>query len=96
LSGIVGIQKEAVLAAKSVIVTVDEICEKIKPAPGGIVIPWWVISAIVHVPRGARPSYASGYYGRDDAFYREWDKISRDRERFTRWMEENVLTRVPA
>jgi glutaconate CoA-transferase subunit A len=95
LSGIVGVQKEAVLAAKSVIVTVEEICEKIKPAPGGIVIPWWVLSAIVHEPMGARPSYASGYYGRDDMFYREWDTISRDRERFAHWMEENVLSPIP-
>jgi glutaconate CoA-transferase subunit A len=96
LWGIVGIQKEAVLAAKKVIVTVEEICDRIPPAPNGIVIPSWVISAIVQAPGGARPSYVHGYYGRDNAFYREWDAIARDRGRFMQWMDENVLQRVVA
>jgi glutaconate CoA-transferase, subunit A len=96
LWGIVGIQKEAVLAAKCVIVTVEEIGKRLEPIPGGIVIPSWVISSVVHTPGGARPSYVHGYYGRDNAFYREWDAIARDRDRFIQWMEENVLERVPA
>jgi glutaconate CoA-transferase, subunit A len=96
LWGIVGIQKEAVLAAKRVIVTVEEICERLEPVPSGIVIPSWVISAVVQAPGGARPSYAHGYYGRDNAFYQQWDEIARDRNRFTQWMEENVLECVPA
>jgi glutaconate CoA-transferase subunit A len=96
LWGIVGIQKEAVLAASRVIVTVEEIRNKLEPVPNGIVIPSWVISALVHVPGGALPSYAQGYYGRDNAFYRAWDSISRDRNRFQKWMDENVLECVPA
>ena len=88
---IAGIQKEAVLAAKATIVTVEEICKRLEPVPNGIVIPSWVISSVVHAPGGARPSYAHGYYCRDDAFYREWDAIARDRVRFTEWMERNVL-----
>jgi glutaconate CoA-transferase subunit A len=96
LWGIAGIQKEAVLAAKTAIVTVEEICERLEPVPNGIVIPSWVISSVVHVPGGARPSYAHGYYSRDDAFYREWDAIARDRDRFTEWMDRNVLECVPA
>jgi glutaconate CoA-transferase subunit A len=92
LWGIVGIQKEAVLAAKSVIVTVEEICERLKPVPGGIMIPSWAVSAIVHTPGGARPSYVNGYYGRDDSSYREWDAIARDRDRFMQWMEKNILS----
>jgi glutaconate CoA-transferase subunit A len=96
LWGIVGIQKEAVLAAKTVIVTVEEFCDQLKPVPSGIVIPSWVISAIAHAPGGARPSYVHGYYGRDNALYREWDEIARDRDRFTQWMDENVLECVPA
>jgi len=90
LWGIAGIQKEAVLAAKTAIVTVEEICERFEPVPNGIVIPSWVISALVHAPGGAKPSYAHGYYHRDNAFYREWDAIARDRDQFTRWMEEHV------
>ncbi len=91
LWGIAGIQKEAVLAAKSVIVTVEEVCDQLEPVPNGILIPSWVISSIVHVPGGARPSYAHGYYGRDNNFYRDWDSIARDRDRFTQWMDENVF-----
>jgi glutaconate CoA-transferase subunit A len=96
LWGIVGIQKEAVLAAKKVIVTVEEICARLKPVPGGIVIPSWAVSAIVHTPGGARPSYVNGYYGRDDAVYREWDTIARGRDQFMQWMEKNVLSCVQA
>ena len=33
-------------------------------------------------PGGARPSYAHGYYARDNAFYIAWDAIARDRETF--------------
>jgi glutaconate CoA-transferase subunit A len=94
--GIAGIHKEAVLAAKTVIVTVEEICDRLEPVPGGTVIPSWIVSSVVRAPGGARPSYAHGYYGRDNAFYREWDGIARDRSRFTQWMEQNVLECVPA
>jgi glutaconate CoA-transferase subunit A len=96
LWGIVGIQKEAALSAKKVIVTVEEIVEQLEPVAGGIVIPSWVISSVVHLPGGARPSYAHGYYNRDNAFYREWDSISRDRDHFMQWMDENVLEYVHA
>jgi glutaconate CoA-transferase subunit A len=96
LWGIIGIQKEAVLAARTVIVTVEEICERLQPVPNGIVIPSWIVSSIVVAPGGARPSYAHGYYERDNEFYRRWDEIARDRDRFTQWMEENVMEFVPA
>ena len=94
--GIVGVQKEAALAAKKVIVTVEEICDELEPVANSIVLPHWTISAVVLAPGGARPSYAHGYYGRDNAFYSEWDSIARDRNRFTEWMSENVLECVPA
>jgi len=96
LWGITGIQKEALLAAKTAIATVEELCDRLDPVPNGIVIPSWVISAVVCVPGGARPSYVDGYYGRDNAFYRGWDTVARDRERFNQWMEENVLERLAA
>jgi glutaconate CoA-transferase subunit A len=96
LWGVMGIQQEAVYAAKTVIVCVEEICENFDPVFGGIVIPSWIISALVLAPGGARPSYVHGYYRRDNAFYQEWDAISRDRDRFAEWMDQNVLECVPA
>jgi glutaconate CoA-transferase subunit A len=95
LWGILGVQKEAVYAAGRVIVTVEEICENLDPTQSGIVIPYWIISAIVLAPGGARPSYAHGYYRRDNAFYQEWDAISRDRGRFIEWIDRNVMECVP-
>ena len=55
------------------------------------VIPGWAIDAIAVAPRGAHPSYAHGYYDRDNAFYVEWDEITADRDRFSAWMKEHVL-----
>ena len=88
--GIVGVQKEVVLAAKRSIVTVEEIVERLEPLRDSVLIPHWVVSAVAVVPRGAQPSYALGYYSRDNAYYAAWDPISRDREAFARWMLEHV------
>lgn len=96
LWGVVGVQKEAVYAAARVIVTVEEICDKFDPVANGIVIPSWIVSAIAVAPGGARPSYTHGYYRRDNAFYLEWDTISRDRKRFMEWIDQNVMECVPA
>jgi glutaconate CoA-transferase subunit A len=90
LWGVTGVQKEAVLAARRSIVTVEEIRDSLEHMPNSVVLPSWVITAVVPVPQGARPSYTQGYYARDDNFYREWDLISRDRNRFIRWVEINV------
>ena len=54
-------------------------------------LPGWTVSAIAEVPHGAHPSYALGYYGRDNAFYIAWDAIARDRETFLGWMRDHVL-----
>ena len=89
--GITGVQKEAVLASSRSIVTVEEIVERIELRPGGVVLPTWAVTAVALAPGGARPSYASGYYERDNAFYHEWGEISRDRDTFSAWMERNVL-----
>jgi glutaconate CoA-transferase subunit A len=91
LWGITGVQKEAVLAARRALVTVEEVVDRIEPRPGAIVLPSWAIDAIAVVPDGARPSYADGYSMRDNDFYIAWDAISRDRETFLRWVEEHVL-----
>ena len=90
LWGIIGVQKEVVLASKRSLVTVEEIVDELEPHPGAVVLPGWVTNAIAVVPRGAHPSYAHGYYDRDNGFYRRWDAISADRETFRSWMAENV------
>jgi glutaconate CoA-transferase subunit A len=91
LWGISGVQKEVVLASTRSLVTVEEIVPRLEPRPGAVVLPSWAITAVSLVPGGAHPSYAHGYYERDNAFYVRWDAISRDRERFTSWMQTNVL-----
>lgn len=94
LWGILGVQKEAALAARRVLVTVEEVVDHLDERPGAIVLPSWVVSAVARVPGGAHPSYAAGYTQRDNAFYSDWDKVSRDRDTFTSWMEEHVLEQV--
>lgn len=96
LWGLCGVQKEAVLAASRAIVTVEEVVPELTPRPHAVVLPSWVVSAVVVVPGGAWPSYAAGYSVRDNVFYESWDAISRDRERFAAWMRDNVLEREPA
>jgi len=91
LWGILGVQKEAVLAAKRAIVTVEERVDTLDAPHNACVLPGWAIDAVCLVPRGATPSYAHGYYERDNVFYRRWDSISRDRETFTAWLREHVL-----
>ena len=88
LWGITGVQKEAVLAARRSLVTVEEVVDRLDPRPGATVLPGWVVTAVAVVPGGARPSYAQGYYDRDNGYYRDWDAISRDRGSFTAWLGE--------
>ena len=91
IEGITGVQKEAALAATHALVTVEEIVDDLRaPGPNAAILPCWTVSAISEVPRGAHPSYAHGYYGRDNAFYIAWDAIARDRETFLAWMREHV------
>ena len=89
--GIAGVQKEVVLASARSIVTVEEVVDELEPKPSGVVIPSWVIDAVAPAPGGAHPSYAHGYYDRDNQFSVAWDAISRDRDRFTAWIERHVL-----
>jgi len=99
LEGIVGVQKEAVLAARCALVTVEEIVDDLGPrSPNAVVLPSWVVTAIAEVPGGARPSYAHGYYSRDNSFYVTWDAIAKDRARFSAWIDEHVMNgaRSPA
>ena len=89
--GITGVQKQVILAAKKSIVTVEEIVDQISPSANATVLPNWTVTAIAEVPGGAAPSYAEGYYDRNNAFYKAWDPIARDRDQFQRWMQEHVL-----
>lgn len=91
LRGILGAQKEAALAARQLIVTVEEVVDALDAPMNAVVLPGWLVTAFACVPGGAYPSYAQGYYARDNAFYLAWDEISRDRERFRRWMDDHVL-----
>jgi glutaconate CoA-transferase subunit A len=96
IEGILGVQKEAVLAARRSIVTVEEIVDELGPrSPNAVVLPSWTVNAVVAVPGGAHPSYAFGYYGRDNSFYIAWDTISRDRDTFLAWMNTHVLEGRP-
>ncbi len=90
--GIIGEQKEAAFAAKRVVVTAEEIVDEsvIRADPNRTIIPGLVVSAVCHVPHCAHPSYAQGYYDRDNPFYLEWDRISSDTEAVKRWMDEWV------
>lgn len=96
LEGVLGVQKEAVLASKRSIVTVEEIVDDFGPRSlNATILPSWTVGYVAKVPGGAYPSYAQGYYARHNAFYKAWDEIARDRETFQKWMKENVLDKTP-
>jgi glutaconate CoA-transferase subunit A len=96
IQGILGVQKEAVLASKRSLVTVEEIVEDFGDRSfNTMILPHWTVGAIAQVPGGAFPSYAQGYYKRDNAFYLAWDRIARERETFLAWMQANVLEKGP-
>ena len=96
IEGVLGVQKEAVLASKRSVVTVEEIVDELpERSLNAVVLPYWTVGHIAEVPGGAFPSYAQGYYPRTNSFYKKWDEISRDRDAFLAWMKENVLSKGP-
>lgn len=90
--GLTGVQAEAVYAAKRAVVVVEEIVadEVVRADPNRTAVPAHAVDAVVHCPRGAHPSFAQGYYDRDNAFYRSWSHISKDPERLRAWLDEWV------
>jgi len=90
--GLLGVQKEAAFAARNLLVVVEEIVDEavIRADPNRTLIPGTIVDAVVHEPYAAHPSYAQGYYDRDNAFYLAWDEISRDQARTEGWLEEWV------
>jgi len=91
LWGVVGIQKEAVLSARRAIVTVEEVVDSLDAPPNAVVLPSWSVHAVCEEPGGAFPSYALGYYARNNAFYKQWDAISRDRATFQAWITRHIM-----
>ena len=95
LWGITGVQREAVLASARSVITVEEIVDDLDPRPGAVVLPGWTVTFVARAPGGAHPSYALGYSARDNDYYVAWDAIARDRDTFTRWLDDEVYA-VPA
>jgi len=96
IEGIVGVQKEAVLAAARAIATVEEVVDRFEGVgTNAVILPSWTLDAVSVVAGGAHPSYAHGYYPRDNAFYVGWDAVSRDRDRFRQWIQEHVIDAGP-
>jgi len=94
--GITGVAKEAVFAASKVIDTVEEVVEKFSPKFSSIIIPSNLIDAISVVPNGAWPSYASDFYERDNNQYIAWDEISKEREIFSKWLDDEIYSKSTA
>ena len=91
--GIVGVQREAALAARRVIAVVEELVESsvIRNDPDRTLLPGTVVDAVCVEPFGAHPSFAQGHYDRDNGFYRDWEAISRDPGRLAAWLDEWVI-----
>lgn len=90
--GLLGVQKEAAFASKRVIVVVEELVPAtvIRADPNRTIIPGMIVDAVVLEPWGAHPSYAQGYYDRDNEFYVAWDDISRDASKLQAYLDEWV------
>jgi len=94
LWGIPGVHREAVLAARRSLVTVERIVDELEPQAGSVVLPSWVVDFVAEAQGGSRPSYSLGIVDRDNDFYKFWDGMSRDRDAFVAWMNDNVLMQV--
>src|SRR3972149_1767097 len=90
--GIIGEQKEAAFAAQRVILTAEEIVDEqvIRSDPNRTLIPGFIVDAVCQVPYAAHPSYTQGYYDRDNAFYLEWDEISKTPDSVRAYLDEWV------
>lgn len=95
IEGISGVQKEAVLSATRSIATVEEIVDHLPTGTHATILPSWTVTEVVAAPGGALPSYAHGYYARDNAFYVAWDAIARERQTFLEWIDAHVKVTEP-
>jgi glutaconate CoA-transferase subunit A len=92
LWGIIGEQKEVAFASKRLILTAEEIVDEavIRSDPNRTLIPGFIVTAVCEVPGAAHPSYAQGYYDRDNDFYLKWDKISENSEAVKEYLDKWV------
>lgn len=90
--GLMGTQKEVAFASKRLIVVAEEIVstETIRRDPNRTLIPGILVDHVVHEPWGCHPSYAQGYYDRDNAFYVKWEEISRDPKTYKDYLDAFV------
>ena len=90
--GLLGVQREAAFASRRVIVVVEELVDErvIRSDPNRTVIPGLIVDAVVVEPWGAHPSYAQGYYDRDNDFYVTWEEVSRSPDHLARYLDEFV------
>lgn len=90
--GLMGTQKEAAFAAKRVIVVAEEIVDTalIRRDPNRTLVPGILVDHVVHEPWGCHPSYAQGYYDRDNQFYVDWEDISRDPASYKNYLDAFV------
>jgi len=93
LWGILGEQKESAFAAGRVILTAEEIVDEavIRSDPNRTLIPGFIVAAVCHVPYASHPSYAQGYYDRDNDFYLKWDKTSESAGAVKSYLDEWVF-----
>ena len=91
--GLLGCQKEAAFAAKRVVVVCEEVVDEsvVRADPNRTVIPGLIVDAVVEEPFGCHPSYAQGYYDRDNRFYMDWEARSKDPEPLAAWLKEWVF-----
>lgn len=90
IDGIIGAAREAALAARKLLVTVEQVVDALPPAMNNVLLPHFTVTAVSHCPGGAWPSYAQGHYARDNDFYLRWDAIARDRAQFTAWIDRHI------
>jgi len=92
--GLLGCQKEVAFAADRVIIVCEELVDDtvVRSDPNRTVIPGLIVDAVVVEPRACHPSYAQGYYDRDNRFYVEWDAIARDPARLEEWLDQWVYS----
>ncbi|MBY0370584.1 CoA transferase subunit A [bacterium] len=90
--GLLGTQKEAVFAAKRVIVVAEEIVDTslIRRDPNRTLVPGILVDHVVHEPWGCHPSYVQGHYDRDNDFYVKWEDISRESKTYQDYLAEFV------
>ena len=90
--GLLGVQKEAAFASRKTIVVAEEIVPEsvIRSDPNRTLIPGMIVDAVVHEPFGCHPSYAQGYYDRDNDFYVRWREVSQDIGKFNSYLDEWV------